>query len=87
MAFRADNLARVDEIEDIMDLCFKQTKEQIAQKLQDSTQNMHDIAHNGYNLAYNSAREGQRVHGWLELLMLSKYFEKIADHISAMAYA
>ena len=49
-----------------MDSCFRQMKEQIAQKLQDSYLN---------------------AHWWLEILMLSKYFEKIADHISAMAYA
>lgn len=28
----------------------------------------------------------QNAHEWLEILMLSKYFEKIADHIIAMSY-
>ena len=65
-AFKDLSVQRVEEIENLMDSCFGQIKEQIAQKLQDS---------------YLSA------HWWLEILMLSKYFEKIADHISAMAYA
>lgn len=65
-AFKDSNIQRVEEIENLMDSCFRQMKEQIAQKLQDSYLN---------------------AHWWLEILMLSKYFEKIADHISAMAYA
>ncbi|TLD97424.1 hypothetical protein LS71_001345 [Helicobacter jaachi] len=65
-AFKQNNLKRVQEIENIMDSCFKQIKEQIAQRLEDSYQN---------------------AHWWLEILMLSKYFEKIADHIIAMAHA
>lgn len=65
-ALRSANIKRVEEIENLMDSCFRQIKEQIAQKIQDSYLN---------------------AHWWLEILMLSKYFEKIADHISAMAYA
>lgn len=65
-AFKDNNLNSVEEIENIMDSCFKQIKEQIASKLESSHHN---------------------AHYWLEILMLSKYFEKIADHISAMSYA
>lgn len=59
------NTARVEEIENLMDVCFKQMKDEIAKKLQDSQ---------------------QEAHWWLEVLMLSKYFEKVGDHISAIAY-
>ncbi|WP_300900130.1 PhoU domain-containing protein, partial [uncultured Helicobacter sp.] len=38
-------------------------------------------------IAQNIQNSYQDAHWWLEILMLSKYFEKIADHISAMTYA
>lgn len=65
-AYKAGDSGRVEEIEYVLDSCFKEIKSQIAAKITSDYEN---------------------AHFWLEMLMLSKYFEKLGDHISALVYA